>query len=244
MAGIYRILAFLPLDVSALPREPAAMQIAILIFEKLTALDAIGPYEVLRSVPGWEVKFVGPEKGSVRTDCGALGLSVDYALDEVSAADIVLVPGGKGNRPLLEDEAVLSWLREIDAQSKWTTSVCTGALVLGAAGLLEGKQATTYWPFLEQLGEYGADPVGGRFVEDGKTITAAGVSAGIDMAFHLVGREAGPEVAQAVQLGIEYDPQPPFDSGSPDKAPAPLVELIESVAGTASEEWLGASEPA
>lgn len=220
------------------------MQIAILIFEKLTALDAIGPYEVLRSVPGWEVKFVGPEKGPVRTDCGALGLSADYSLDEVSGADIVLVPGGKGNRPLLEDETVLSWLREMDAGSKWTTSVCTGALVLGAAGLLEGKRATTYWPFLGQLREYGADPVGGRFVEDGKTITAAGVSAGIDMAFHLVGQEAGPEVAQAVQLGIEYDPQPPFDSGSPDKASGPIVELIESVAGSSSEEWLGASEPA
>jgi transcriptional regulator GlxA family with amidase domain len=199
---------------------------------------------VLRSVPGWEVKFVGPEKGQMRTDCGALGLSADYSLDEVSEADMVLVPGGKGNRPLLEDETVLSWLREVDAHSKWTTSVCTGALVLGAAGLLEGKRATTYWPFLEQLRGYGADPVGGRFVEDGKTITAAGVSAGIDMAFHLVGREAGPEVAQAVQLGIEYDPQPPFDSGSPDKAPTPIVELIESVAGSSSEEWLGASEPA
>ena len=134
------------------------MQIAILIFEKLTALDAIGPYEVLRSVPGWEVKFVGPEKGPLRTDSGALGLSADYSLDEVSRADIVLVPGGKGNRPLLDDEDVLSWLRRIDAGSKWTTSVCTGALVLGAAGLLEGKRATTYWPFLEQLREYGAEP--------------------------------------------------------------------------------------
>jgi transcriptional regulator GlxA family with amidase domain len=219
------------------------MQIAILIFEKLTALDAIGPYEVLRSVPGWEVKFVGPEKGPVRTDSGALGLSADYSLDEVDAPDVVLVPGGKGNRPLLEDERVLSWLREVDAESKWTTSVCTGALVLGAAGLLKGKKATTYWPFLEQLREYGADPVGGRFVEDGKTITAAGVSAGIDMALHLVGREAGPEVAQAVQLGLEYDPQPPFDSGSPQKASAAVVELIEAAAGSSSKEWRGASEP-
>jgi transcriptional regulator GlxA family with amidase domain len=218
------------------------MQIAILIFEKLTALDAIGPYEVLRSVPGWEVKFVGPKKGQVRTDCGALGLSADYSLDEVDAADIILVPGGKGNRPLLEDEEVLRWLREIDARSKWTTSVCTGALVLGAAGLLEGKKASTYWPFLEQLRQYGADPVGGRFVEDGKTITAAGVSAGIDMALHLVGREVGPEVAQAVQLGLEYDPQPPFDAGSPQKAPGPIVELIEAAAGSSSQEWVGASE--
>jgi transcriptional regulator GlxA family with amidase domain len=220
------------------------MRIAILIFDKLTALDAIGPYEVLRSVPGWEVKFVGPEKGQVRTDSGALGLSADYSLDEVTEADIVLVGGGAGNRPLLKDEAVLSWLREIDEGSKWTTSVCTGSLVLGAAGLLEGKRVTGHWLFLEQLREYGADPVGGRFVEDGKTITAAGVSAGIDMALHLVGQEVGPEVAQAVQLGIEYDPQPPFDAGSPAKAPAPIVEMVTAVAGS-SDEWLGAaSDPA
>ncbi len=216
------------------------MQIAILIFDKLTALDAIGPYEVLRSVPGWEVKFVGPEKGQVRTDSGALGLSVDYALDEVGEVDMVLVPGGEGNRPLLRDEAVLSWLRQIDAGTKWTTSVCTGSLVLGAAGLLEGKQATSHWAFLEQLREFGADPVGGRFVEDGKTITAAGVSAGIDMALHLVGKEVGPEVAQAVQLGIEYDPQPPFDAGSPSKASDQIVELVTAVTGP-TEEWLDAS---
>jgi len=207
------------------------VQVAILIFEKLTALDAIGPYEVLRSVPGWEVKFVGPEKGPVRTDSGSLGLSADYGLDEVGEADIVLVPGGEGNRPLLRDEAVLDWLRRLDAGTKWTTSVCTGSLVLGAAGLLQGKRATSHWAFLEQLRGYGADPVGGRFVEDGKTITAAGVSAGIDMALHLVGREAGPEVGQAVQLGIEYDPQPPFDAGSPAKAPQQIVELVAAAAG-------------
>ncbi len=213
------------------------MQVAILIFDKLTALDAIGPYEVLRSVPGWEVKFVGPEKGPVRTDSGALGLNADYSLDEVTEADIVLVPGGEGNRPLLEDEAVLAWLRGIDEGTKWTTSVCTGSLVLGAAGLLEGRKATSHWLFLEQLRGFGADPVGGRFVEDGKVITAAGVSAGIDMALHLVGREVGPELAQAVQLGIEYDPQPPFDAGSPAKAPATVVEVVTAVG--ASEEWLG-----
>jgi Transcriptional regulator containing an amidase domain and an AraC-type DNA-binding HTH domain len=215
------------------------MQIAILIFDKLTALDAIGPYEVLRSVPGWEVRFVAPAKGEVRTDSGALGLSADFALDEVTEPDIVLVPGGEGNRPLMEDERVLSWLRGVDERTKWTTSVCTGSLVLGAAGLLEGKRATSHWLFVEQLREFGADPVGGRFVEDGKTITAAGVSAGIDMALHLVGREAGPEVAQAVQLGIEYDPQPPFDAGSPAKAPAPIVEAVTAIAGQ-GDEWLGA----
>jgi transcriptional regulator GlxA family with amidase domain len=205
---------------------------AILIFDGITALDAIGPYEVLRSVPEWGVDFVGTTKGEVRTDSGHLGLSVDRALEEVTDPDVVLVPGGAGNRALLTDDAVLSWLREVDGQTKWTTSVCTGSLVLGAAGLLEGRRATGHWLYLEPLRAYGADPVGGRFVEDGKMITAAGVSAGIDMALHLVGREAGPEVAQAVQLGIEYDPQPPFDAGSPAKAPAEIVELVTAVANT------------
>lgn len=205
------------------------MQIAILLYDKLTALDAIGPYEVLRSVPGWEVRFVGASKGNVRTDSGALGLSADYALDEVTEPDIVLVPGGEGSEVAMEDETVLSWLREVDRSTKWTTSVCTGSLVLAAAGLLDGKRATSHWLYLERLGAMGVDPVGGRFVEHGKTITAAGVSAGIDMALHLVGREAGPEVAQAIQLGIEYDPQPPFDAGSPDKAPQAIVELVTSV---------------
>jgi transcriptional regulator GlxA family with amidase domain len=214
------------------------VQIAILIFDKLTALDAIGPYEVLRSVPGWEVRFVGPEKGPIRADSGALGLSADFGLDEVSEADIVLVPGGEGNRPLMRDEAVLSWLRQIDEGTKWTTSVCTGSLVLGAAGLLKGKRATSHWAFLEQLRDFGADPVGGRYVQDGKVVTAAGVSAGIDMALHLVGQEVGPEVAQAVQLGIEYDPQPPFDAGSPAKAPDQIVELVTAVTGP-DETWGG-----
>jgi transcriptional regulator GlxA family with amidase domain len=215
------------------------MKIAILIFNKLTALDAIGPYEVLRSVPGWEVRFVGLEKGPIRTDSGALGLSADFGIDEVSEADIVLVPGGEGNRPLMRDEAVLSWLRRIDEGTKWTTSVCTGSLVLGAAGLLEGRQATSHWAFLDQLRDFGANPVGGRYVQDGKVVTAAGVSAGIDMALHLVGQEVGPEVAQAVQLGIEYDPQPPFDAGSPAKAPDAIVELVTAVTGP-TDEWLGA----
>ena len=204
------------------------MQIAILIFEKLTVLDAVGPYEVLRSVPGWEVKFVGPEAGAVRADSGALGLIADYSIDEVTEADVVLVGGGEGNRPLLDDERVLGWLRDIDQTTRWTTSVCTGSLVLGAAGLLEGKRATSHWLFPEQLREYGAEPTGERVVEDGKVITAAGVSAGIDMALELVALEAGPEVAQAAQLVIEYDPQPPFDTGSPEKAPAQMVDGIRA----------------
>jgi transcriptional regulator GlxA family with amidase domain len=208
------------------------MKIAILIFDKLAAQDAVGPYEVMRNVPEWDVELVAKEKGEIRAE-GGLGLIADRSIAEVGGADIVLVPGGLGNRPMLEDEEVLGWLRRIDGTTKWTTSVCTGSLVLGAAGLLEGRRATGNWLALEPLREYGADPVGGRYVEDGKVITAAGVTAGIDMALHLVAQEVGPEIAQAVQLGIEYDPDPPFDSGSPEKAPPEIVELVRSVAAAA-----------
>jgi transcriptional regulator GlxA family with amidase domain len=205
------------------------MKIVMPLYEGFTALDAIGPYEVLRSVPGWEVEFVAAARGEVRTDSGAVGLSADRSFAEVGEPEILLVPGGIGTRRMMADEELLDWLRRIDATSKWTTSVCTGSLLLAAAGLLEGKRATGHWAWLEPLPEHGAEPVGGRYVEDGKTITAAGVSAGIDMALYLVGREAGPEVAQAIQLGIEYDPEPPFDAGSPQKAPAPIVEMVSAI---------------
>ena len=205
------------------------MEIAILIYDKLAALDAVGPYEVMRNVPGWDVRFVAKRKGDTRTEDGTLGLVADHTLDEIASPDVVLVPGGIGSRPLMEDEELLAWLRQVDRATKWTTSVCTGSLLLGAAGLLEGRRATGNWLVLDALRQFGADPVGGRWVEDGKVITAAGVTAGIDMALHLVAVEAGPEVAQAVQLGIEYDPDPPFDSGSPEKAPAEIVELVRQV---------------
>jgi transcriptional regulator GlxA family with amidase domain len=211
----------------------ADMEIALLLYDGLAPLDAVGPYEVLRNVPGWEVRTVAKEKGEVRSEDGTLALLADHALDEVSAPQIVLVPGGLGNRRLLADEELLDWLREVDRETKWTTSVCTGSLLLGAAGLLDGKRATTNWLQLDALAEFGAEPVGGRFVEDGKVITAAGVTAGIDMALYLVSREVGPELAQAVQLGIEYDPDPPFDSGSPQKAPAEIVELVRTHAAKA-----------
>jgi transcriptional regulator GlxA family with amidase domain len=204
------------------------MNISILVFDGLTALDAIGPYEVLRSVPGWEVSFVGKEPGEIRTDSGSLGLTADYGLADRPIADVLLVPGGEGNRALLGDAEVLDWVRDVDRDSRWTTSVCTGSLVLGAAGLLEGRRATGHWMYLEPLRAFGAEPEVGRWVEDGKYLTAAGVSAGIDMALHLVAREAGPEVAQSVQLAIEYDPQPPFDSGAPHKAPASIVAAVRA----------------
>jgi putative intracellular protease/amidase len=204
------------------------VRIAILIFDELTALDAIGPYEVLSRLPEAELTFVAKEPGLKRTDTGALGINADAAIGEIPDPDILLVPGGQGNRPLLNDPEVLDWVRGAHEATTWTTSVCTGALVLAAAGVLEGKRATTHWAYLERLRELGADPVAERVVEDGKIITGAGVSAGIDMALTLASRVAGEKVAQAIQLGIEYDPEPPFDAGSPDKAPADLVDLIRS----------------
>jgi transcriptional regulator GlxA family with amidase domain len=204
------------------------MRIAILIFDGLTALDAIGPYEVLSRLPEAEVSFVAKEAGTKRTDTGALGVQADVALSELADPEIALVPGGEGNRALMADEEVLAWLRDTHAASTWTTSVCTGALVLGAAGVLDGKRATTHWAYLDRLEEFGAEPVAERVVEDGKLITAAGVSAGIDMALTLASRIADDKVAQAIQLGIEYDPKPPFDAGSPAKAPKEIVDLIRS----------------
>jgi transcriptional regulator GlxA family with amidase domain len=204
------------------------MQIAILIFDGLTALDAIGPYEVLSRLPGAELRFVAKEPGQKRTDTGALGVQADLAIADLPGPEVVLVPGGEGNRPLMRDSEVLDWLRVAHESSTWTTSVCTGALVLGAAGILDGKRATTHWAFLDRLSELGAEPVTERVVEDGKVITAAGVSAGIDMALTLAARIAGNEVAQAIQLGIEYDPQPPFDAGSPSKASPEVIELVRA----------------
>jgi transcriptional regulator GlxA family with amidase domain len=204
------------------------MRIAILIFDGLTALDAIGPYEVLSRLPGAELRFVAKEPGQKRTDTGALGVQADLAIADLPGPDVVLVPGGEGNRPLMRDSEVLDWLRVAHESSTWTTSVCTGALVLGAAGILDGKRATTHWAFLDRLSELGAETIAERVVEDGKVITAAGVSAGIDMALTLAARIAGNEVAQAIQLGIEYDPQPPFDAGSPSKASPEVIELVRA----------------
>jgi putative intracellular protease/amidase len=207
------------------------MRIAILIFDKLTALDAIGPYEVLSRLPGADLRFVAKEAGPKRTDTGALALTADLALADIPDPEIVLVPGGEGNRPLLDDEEVLDWLRAAHATSEWTTSVCTGSLVLGAAGILEGKRATSHWVFREALSAFGAEPVAERVVVDGKVVTAAGVASGLDMALTLAARIAGDDVAKAIQLGIEYDPDPPFDAGSPEKAPPELVELIRNLEG-------------
>jgi transcriptional regulator GlxA family with amidase domain len=210
------------------------MKIACLIFDKFTALDVVGPYEVLSRLPGTEFTFVGKETGAKRSDTGLLGLTADRTLAELPDPDLLLVGGGEGNRPMLDDREILDWLREADEGTTWTTSVCTGALVLGAAGLLDGKRATTHWAYLDRLRQYGAEPVSERYVVDGKLATAAGVSAGIDMALDLVGRIGGEDVAKAIQLGIEYDPAPPFDAGAPHKASPELVEFIRQYEGGAA----------
>jgi len=202
------------------------MRIAILIFDKLTALDAIGPYEVLSRFPGAELTFVAKEEGLKRTDTGALAINADASIDELTDPDLLLVPGGEGSRAMLGDDEILDWIRTAHSSTKYTTSVCTGALVLGAAGILDELEATTHWAYLGALGEFGAEPVERRVVEQGKVITAAGVSAGIDMALHLAALEYGDDAAKAIQLGIEYDPDPPFDAGSPSKAPQEMVDAI------------------
>jgi transcriptional regulator GlxA family with amidase domain len=205
------------------------MNIAIPIFDRLTALDAVGPYEVLSRPPGWTVTFVAQTTGPKRTETDMLALNADATFDELPEPDIVVVPGGSGTRALMHDETILEWLAHAHEHSTYTTSVCTGALVLGAVGILEGLEATTHWMVLDQLAELGATPVHRRVVEQGKVITAAGVSAGIDMALTLVARALGPEMSQAIQLGIEYDPQPPFDTGSLAKAPQAIVDLVRGV---------------
>jgi putative intracellular protease/amidase len=201
------------------------MDVAIPIFDRITALDAIGPYEVLSRLPRTRVHFVAAEVGPKRTENGMLALSADATLSSLAHPDVIVFPGGYGTRALMHDSVIQSWLRAAHESSQWTTSVCTGALVLGAAGILDGLEATTHWLLLDKLGELGATPVSRRVVEQGKVITAAGVSSGIDMALTLAARIAGEDMAQAIQLAIEYDPEPPFDSGSAAKAAPEVMEL-------------------
>jgi putative intracellular protease/amidase len=206
------------------------MKIAIPLYDRFTALDAVGPYEVLQRIPGAEVIWLAAEPGLVGTDTGRLHLQADAAFEDVPDPDILVVPGGTGTDAVLDDERLVGWIRRAHETSEWTTSVCTGSLLLGAAGVLDGLEATSHWLDIQDLERYGARPTGRRVVEQGKVITAAGVSSGIDMGLVLAASIGGPELAQAIQLGIEYDPQPPFDAGSVEKAPPEIVELVRGVA--------------
>jgi transcriptional regulator GlxA family with amidase domain len=205
------------------------VQIAYLLYDRFTALDVTGPHDVLNPVPGNESIFVAERPGPIRNESDTLSLVADAALEEVPSPDILVVPGGFGTRVLLEHRPLLDWIRSVHETTTWTTSVCTGSLLLAAAGLLDGLPATTHWLARDLLAELGARPVPDRVVERGKIITAAGVSSGIDMALRLVQKINGDEVAQAVQLGIEYDPQPPLDAGSPERAPERIVSLVKQV---------------
>ncbi len=205
------------------------MQIVFLLFDGVTALDAVGPYEVLCRLPGADVKFVAAAAGPVRSDNGFLALHADHARDDIGHADLLLIPGGHGTRAVCADEATLAWVRAVHATTTWTASVCTGSLVLAAAGLLDDLVAVTHWSMMDELARLGARATPGRYHFAGdKIVTAAGVSAGIDMALALTAKIGGDALAQALQLGIEYDPSPPFDAGGVDKAPPEIVARVRA----------------
>ncbi|MGC1392295.1 MAG: DJ-1/PfpI family protein [Bacteroidales bacterium] len=201
------------------------MKILILLFDNYTALDIIGPYEVLNKLPNSKVYLVGPEKKEYEDQYG-LKISADKSIDEISEADLLLIPGGFGIDNLLKNTKVLNWIRKTDMTTKWTVSVCSGSLLLAQAGLLDGKNCTTHWKRKEQLRSFNVNVRDERYVQDGKIITSAGVSAGIDMALYLVSKIAGDQIAKIIQLAIEYDPKPPFDCGSPDKVTGEMIDKL------------------
>ena len=206
------------------------MQIAIGLYPEFTALDAIGPYQVLTLVPDVEVVLCAAKTGRLSDDNGLLHFDIEHTFDEVARPDLLLVPGGFVTRKLARDrDPIVDWIASAHENTTYTTSVCTGALLLGAAGILDGLDATTHWYAYDELATYGATPAEQRVVQQGKIWTAAGVSAGIDLALTLVAEIWGPEVSQAIQLGIEYDPQPPFDSGAPSKAHPDILALVQAI---------------
>ena len=202
------------------------MDIAILLYEGVTALDAIGPYEVLARLPEAKIHFVAKDLAPKRNDLGWLTFLPHQTLSDITRPDVILIPGALSSfRSVMSDRKILEWLVAAHSSSQWTTSVCTGSLILGAAGLLRGLKATTHWMAMDYLKDLGAEPTAERVVQQGKIITSAGVAAGIDMALHLTKEIAGEEFAQAAQLMIEYDPQPPFTSGSIKKASDPVIKI-------------------
>jgi|SRR5690554_3854851 len=206
------------------------MDIVIYIYNGLTALDAIGPYEVLSRLPNASVKFVAKEKGVIVSDTHFLKLVADYDITEIDKADILLIPGSVvGFIREAKDTNLLSWINKIDKTTTWTTSVCSGSIILAVAGLLKNKKATSHWGAIHLLKEYGAIPTSERYIQEGKIITAQGVSAGIDMSLYLVSQIIGDEKAKAYQLFIEYDPKPPFNSGNINEADTPTIELAKKI---------------
>jgi transcriptional regulator GlxA family with amidase domain len=204
------------------------LEIVFYLYPGMTALDAVGTYEALRGLPNSRIRFAAKETGLVRMDSQVLSLNAEHAIRDINAADILVLPGGLTTPAQMQDREVLAWVRKIHEKSKWTTSVCSGSLILAAAGILKGLEATSHWLALDALKMFGARPQHQRVVRQGKIITAAGVSAGIDMALKLVALEAGEEAAKAIQLTMEYDPQPPFNSGSIEKASPATIEKAKA----------------
>lgn len=209
------------------------MQVAIMLYPGFTALDFIGPYESLRWLPDVDVRFVWHEPGPIAADSHVLLVGATHSFDETPSPDIILIPGGFATMEHARDEKVLDWVRRAHQTSTWTTSVCSGSVILAAAGVLDGKRATSHWAALPVLKTFGVQPVGDErvVVADDKTVTAAGVSAGIDLGLWLAGQIAGDAKARAIQLSIEYDPQPPYDSGHMSKASASTKALATAMMG-------------
>jgi len=202
------------------------MKIAILLFNNFTALDVVGPYEVLSRLPDTKIYFVGPDKKDYEDSYG-LKMLAEYSINDISEADVLLIPGGYGVDDILKNTEIIEWIKKIDRTSKWTVSVCSGALLLAEAGLLIDKKCTTHWKRKDQLRNYKVDVINERYVHDGKIITSAGVSAGIDMALYMVSIIENEQAAKMIQLSIEYDPNPPFDCGSPDKVPQEMIDKLK-----------------
>jgi transcriptional regulator GlxA family with amidase domain len=206
---------------------PEPLKISILLFDNFTALDVIGPYEVLSKIPNSKIYMTGIKPG-LYNDQKGLKISAEYSLKDIENPDILVLPGGFGIDYILSNKEIISWIQNAHKSTKWTVSVCSGALLLGAAGLLKDTGATTHWNRKEQLAGYGAIIQNERYFKSGKIITSAGVSAGIDMSLYLISLIINDSFAQAVQLGMEYDPKPPFDSGTPEKAPKEILEKFRS----------------
>ncbi len=201
------------------------MDIAFLLFDNVNALDVAGSCEILSKIPGTDIKYVSKQQGIIRTDI-QLRMTADYSIEDVEKTDMLIIPGGRGLSVIAEDSEIINWIRNIHKTTTWTVSICTGAMLLAIAGILKGVNCTTHWVKLPCLEDFGAKPQKQRFVIDGKVATSAGVSAGIDLALHLAALIAGETVAKVIQLAIEYDPAPPFECGSPNKAPKEISELV------------------
>ena len=215
------------------------MNIVIYLYNGLTVLDAVGPYEVLSRLPDANVRFVAREKGLIVSDTHFLKLVAEYDISEIQSADILVIPGSViGFIRESKDASVLNWIQQIHQTTTWTTSVCSGSVILATAGILNGKKATSHWGTLAMLSDYGAIPTSERYIQEGKIITAQGVSAGIDMALFLVSQIVGVEKAKAYQLFIEYDPNPPFEAGTVSKADDATISLAKKMLGKEAQKDL------